>query len=272
MVFPLKTSSNLRHIPISKITPNPYQPRKVFERDALIELSESIDKYGVITPLTVRKDGDEYLLIAGERRLRASKMAGLNTVPCYILDVDDKTSSVLALVENLQRKDLDPFEEALGLLRLTRDFDMTQQRAAEQVGKTQAAVANKLRLLKLAPETIHIIRQNGLTERHGRALLAIENEDEQATVARYIVEKQMNVSQTEAYIERLKTKSQKPKARRQIFIKDIRFFLNSVNHAVNSVRSAGIDAKCTQTTEDGSICLTIVIPNQDKSKAHLSSI
>ena len=257
----------LKHIPIHKITPNPHQPRRIFDRTALEELADSIGRYGVITPLTVRKVGEGYMLIAGERRLRASKLAGLTNVPCYILDADDRRSAELALVENLQRKDLDPFEEAEGLLRLTREFGLTQQQAAEQIGKTQAAVANKLRLLKLWPDTVAVIREHHLTERHGRALLALEEEGEQVAAARYIAAQGLNVAQTEVYIEHLKHRMvsvEKPKAVRQGFIKDVRFFINSVTRAVDSVRSAGLDASCTQTTEGDNLLLTIVIPKAVK--------
>lgn len=265
MAFPIdfKGSPRLKHIPISRITANPYQPRKVFDREGLDELADSIRQYGVITPLTVRKGADGYLLIAGERRLRASRLAGMDTVPCYIIEADDQSTSAMALVENLQRRDLDPFEEAEGLLKLTQDFGLTQQQAARQVGKTQAAVANKLRLLKLFPGTIDIIRQNHLTERHGRALLALEEEQAQLAAARYIVQKGLNVAQAEDYINRIKAAVPKPKPTKQIFIKDIRFFLNSVSKAVDSVKRAGINAVCTtESTDDGNICLTIVIPSQ----------
>lgn len=257
----------LKHIPIHKIVPNPHQPRRIFDRAALEELADSIGRYGVITPLTVRKAGDGYMLIAGERRLRASKLAGLTSVPCYILQADDRRSAELALVENLQRKDLDPFEEAEGLLRLTREFGLTQQKAAEQIGKTQAAVANKLRLLKLWPDTVAVIREHHLTERHGRALLTLEEEEEQVAAVRHIAQQGLNVAQTEAYIESLKQSLPRPekgKPIRQVFIKDVRFFINSVTRAVDSVRSAGLEASCTQTTEGDNLLLTIVIPKAVK--------
>ena len=179
----LRRGAKLREIGVDKISPNPQQPRRIFDGAALEELADSIRRFGVITPLTVRRTGEGYLLIAGERRLRAARMAGLRTVPCYILEADDRRSAELALVENLQRRDLDPFEEAEGLLRLTRDFGLTQQQAAQQVGKTQSAVANKLRLLRLCPETIAIIRAHHLTERHGRALLALEAEQDEYAIA-----------------------------------------------------------------------------------------
>lgn len=270
MAFSIELRGNgprLKHIPIYKITPNPHQPRRIFDRGALEELAESIRRYGVITPLTVRRAGERYILIAGERRLRASKLAGLNSVPCYIMEIDEQTSAELALVENLQRRDLDPFEEAEGLLRLTKEFGLTQQQAAERIGKTQAAVANKLRLLKLWPDTIAVIREHKLTERHGRALLALEDEGEQVEAARQIAAQGLTVAQAEAYIEKLKTRSvsqEIPHPVRQVFIKDVRFFINSITKAVDSVRSAGLEATCTQTTEDGNLLLTIVIPRAVK--------
>lgn len=270
MAFSIELRGNgprLKHIPIHKIVPNPYQPRRIFDRTALEELAESIRRYGVITPLTVRKTGERYVLIAGERRLRASKLAGLGSVPCYIVEVDEQTSAELALVENLQRKDLDPFEEAEGLLRLTKEFGLTQQQAAERIGKTQAAVANKLRLLKLYPDTIALIREHKLTERHGRALLALEEEEKQLEAARRIAAQGLNVAQTEAYIEKLKAlpvPQESAHPIRQVFIKDVRFFINSITKAVDSVRNAGLEATCTQTTEDGNLLLTIVIPRAVK--------
>lgn len=255
-----KGRPTLKHIALHKITPNPHQPRKIFEPSALKELADSIERYGVITPLTVRREGDRYILIAGERRLRASKMAGLETVPCYVVDADKEDSAVMALLENLQRRDLDPFEEAESLMRLTREFGLTQQQAAEQIGKTQAAVANKLRLLRLHRSTVEIIREKGLSERHARALLMLEGEDEQNSAARYIAERGLTVAKSEEYIASVIEKKEMPKRKKQLYIKDIRFFLNSVTKAVDSVRSAGIDAVCTRSEEEDGIRLTILIP------------
>ena len=254
----LRSGPRLRQLPVAKITPNPYQPRRIFDPAALSRLAESIGRYGVITPLTVRKTSEGYLLIAGERRLRASRMAGLETVPCYIIDACDEDASAMALVENLQRQDLDFFEEAEGLLRLITDFSLTQQQAAGLMGKTQAAIANKLRLLKLAPETVELIRRSGLSERHARALLAIQDPQAQLKAAGYIAEKGLNVAQAEEYISRL-AEPRKTKARRQVYIKDIRLFLNSVQKAVDSIKQAGIAASCTQSDKDGALTPTIVV-------------
>lgn len=252
-------SPRFKQIPISKITPNPYQPRKIFDREALSRLSESISRYGIITPLTVRKSDGGYVLIAGERRLRASRMAGLSTVPCYILEADERDTSAMALVENLQRRDLDPFEEAEGLVKLTADFGLTQQQAAVLVGKTQAAVANKIRLLKLSPDVRDHVRKSGLTERHARALLTLESDGERLKAAKYISAHSLTVAQSEEYIAKL-TAAPSPKPQKTVIIKDIRLFLNSIGRAVDSIKSAGIDATCTRTTEDGYLTLSIRVP------------
>ncbi len=266
MAFPIDLTSKprLRHIAVSRIAPNPYQPRKTFDREALDELTESIRRYGVITPLTVRREGDGYILIAGERRLRAARQAGLETVPCYIVSAGDEEMSVLALIENLQRRDLDVFEEAEGLLRLTRDFGLTQQQAAERVGKTQSAVANKLRLLKLAPEVIELMREHHLSERHGRALLSIPDAAIQLEAAKTIARRGMTVAQAEDYIARLLEAH--PVPRRQGYIKDIRLFLNSLNRAVETVRRAGLGAELTREEKDGSMTLTIIVRGAVRAK------
>ena len=156
-----------------ELSPNPVQPRRRFDDEALAELSESIKTYGILNPLTVRLRGGKYELVAGERRLRAAKLAGLPEVPCILLDVNMEDASLIALVENLQRRDLDFIEEAAGINQLIRMFGMSQEEAARRIGKSQSAVANKLRLLKLPPDVLEALRENGLTERHGRALLRL---------------------------------------------------------------------------------------------------
>ncbi len=257
ITFDLKAKPRLRHVPLDRIAPNPYQPRKVFDPAGLEELADSIRRYGVLTPLTVRREGEGYLLIAGERRLRASRMAGLETVPCYILTAEGEDLSAMALIENLQRRDLDPFEEAEGLLRLTRDFGLTQQQVAERIGKTQAAVANKLRLLKLPPPVVEIIRENGLTERHGRALLQLEDPDLQLKAAETVAAKGYTVAQTEEYVSRLLQTA--PRPRRQSYIKDVRLFLNSVNKALELMKRSGFQTTLDREEQDGQLTLRIVL-------------
>ena len=163
------------YLGIHEIHPNPVQPRKSFDDQSLEELCRSIESFGILNPLTVRLRNGKYELVAGERRLRAAKLAGLKELPCILLDVNLEDSGLIALVENLQRKDLDFLEEAEGLSRLISMFGLSQEEAARRIGKSQSAVANKLRLLKLPPDVLESLRENGLTERHGRALLRLND-------------------------------------------------------------------------------------------------
>ena len=197
-------------------------------------------------------------LVSGERRLRAASMAGLQVVPCYIITVSDQESALMALLENLQRKDLDCFEEAMFLRRLCSEFHMTQQDAAKRVGKTQSAVANKMRLLKLSPETGEVVRQYLLSERHARALLQVEEEDARLQAARQMGQKHMTVAQAEAFIQRLL--EEKPKPRRQGMIRDVRLFCNSVNNALEIMRRAGVEAESTRRETDDATEILIRIP------------
>lgn len=261
----LMESRRVHMIKAEDIRRNPYQPRSVFNEDGLHELSESIRQYGVLQPLTVRRcEGGGFELVAGERRLRASKLAGLRDVPCILLDATEKQSSVLALVENLQRCDLDFFEEAEGIRRLILQFGLSQDEAARRLGKSQSAIANKLRILRHPPAVTEVIRSNGLTERHARALLRIEGAEARLEAAGHIAAEKLNVAQTEEYIEGLLSKGAESEAKRGIrtlyVFKDIRLFINTVTRAVDTMRRSGVNASMERAEEDGDIRLTIVIP------------
>jgi ParB family chromosome partitioning protein len=238
------------------ISPNPAQPRKSFSRQELNELADSLKRYGMLNPLTVRRLDDGYELIAGERRLRAAKIAGLTHIPCCVINASNEDSSVLAIVENVQRKDLDFFEQAYGLKRLISIYGMTQQEAAEKTGLSQSAVANKLRLLKLTPEAQKEIISAGLSERHARALLALPAYLQQSAAA-VIAEKRLTVEQTETMIEKMRTSAPPPKPRKKAAIKDVRIFINAVTHAIDAVRSAGLAADMRREETDGRMILTI---------------
>ena len=204
----LKSQTALRrggivYLRTDELTPNPVQPRKRFDDESLEELSGSIKSYGILNPLTVRLRCGKYELVAGERRLRAAKLAGLEEVPCILIDVNMEDASLIALVENLQRRDLDFIEEALGISQLIRMFGMSQEEAARRIGKSQSAVANKLRLLKLPSDVLESLRQNGLTERHGRALLRLPSPVAQRAALEYIVDNGLTVAATDAYIDAL---------------------------------------------------------------------
>ncbi len=251
------------YLPLKRIRPNPAQPRKIFDPEGLQELAASIRCYGILQPLTVRRKDGDYELVAGERRLRAARLAGLWEVPCIQLSVDEEQSGMVALVENLQRRDLDYIEEAEGLSRLMRLYGLNQEQAAARVGKSQSAVANKLRLLRHSPEVLQRLREHGLSERHARALLKLPGEEERLQVLEVIVKQQLNVAKTEQYIEQFLQKQQAPKKGiRKLILRDVRLFLNSVNHSLDLVRGAGIDARAEQAETEQEIILTIRLPKR----------
>ena len=255
-------------LPASAIRPNPRQPRRVFEERGLRELAASIRRHGIIQPLTVRRGPEGWELVAGERRLRAAKMAGLETVPCIEAAVDERESALLALVENLQRKDLHYFEEAAAIADYLRQSGATQEEAAALLGRSPSALANKLRLLRLGPACRQMLTERGLTERHARCLLRLEDEEERLSAARYIADHNLNVAQAEQYVDRRLAALQAapPVRRRTYIIKDVRLFLNSVDRGLRLIRDAGVDAATERTDTDDEILLTIRIPKQRKSR------
>lgn len=255
-------SKRIRYIPINHIAPNPAQPRRYFDPEALEELAASIRLHGILQPLTVQKGELSYILVAGERRLRAAGMAGLEKVPCVVVEVDERQSALLALIENLQRSDLHFMEEAAAISKLITDYHLSQEEAAARLGKSQSAVANKLRLLRLSPACVELLRSYQLTERHARTLLRLEDEELRLTALRHIGEAHLNVAQTEAYVEELlQTAQVTPPARKPGYIiKDVRLFLNSIRRSVQIMQQAGVDAKVDrQETEEG-ITVTVRIP------------
>ena len=269
----LKSQTALRrggivYLRTDELTPNPVQPRKRFDDESLEELSGSIKSYGILNPLTVRLRCGKYELVAGERRLRAAKLAGLEEVPCILIDVNMEDASLIALVENLQRRDLDFIEEALGISQLIRMFGMSQEEAARRIGKSQSAVANKLRLLKLPSDVLESLRQNGLTERHGRALLRLPNPVAQRAALDYIVDNGLTVAATDAYIDALlsapeeaeQKDEEKPEKRRTFVLKDVRVFLNTLSRSIDLMKQGGIDAGIQREETDDSLILTISIP------------
>ena len=242
-------------LPARSIQPNPAQPRKLFREDALEELAQSIRLHGVLQPLSVRRVGLTYELIAGERRLRAARMAGLTEIPCIIMKMDDKESGMTALVENLQRQDLDYIEEARGIAVLMEQWSMSQEQIARTIGKSQSAVANKLRLLRHSVPVLDALRAGGLTERHARALLKLPTEPEKLSAITQILRLKLGVAQTEQYIESLlsvRTPS-KPRA-------NVGAFLNSLTQSLARIQRSGIPAISERRETDSQIVLTITIP------------
>ena len=199
----LYQSRRIRLLPVDKIAPNPRQPRRRFEEQPLRELADSIRQHGVLQPLTVQRTPEGYVLVAGERRLRAAAMAGLTHVPCILVRATEEDSALLALIENLQRCDLHYLEEAAAIARLITTYGLSQEEAARRLGRSQPAVANKLRLLRLSPECCDLLRRYGLTERHARALLRLEDEEDRLAAARHMGERGLNVAAAEAYVDDL---------------------------------------------------------------------
>ena len=242
-------------LPARSIRPNPAQPRKIFKPEALDELADSIRQHGILQPLSVRRSGNVYELIAGERRLRAAQIAGVTDIPCIIMSMDDKESGMAAMVENLQRQDLDFIEEAMGIARLLRDWDMSQEQAARLLGKSQSAVANKLRILRHSDQVLAAIREAGLTERHARALLKLPGDEEKLPAIGEIARQNMSVARAEKYIEALLSKKTEkpPKA-------NVGAFLNSLTQNLQKIQLSGIRAVSERRETEDEIVLTITIP------------
>ncbi len=253
-------------IPIDKIYPNPAQPRKIFDKNELLSLADSISKNGLLQPILLRKMPDgRYLIISGERRFRAVKMLGRDSISAIVRTATDEQSAVFALIENIQRKDLSFFEEAKAISELISVWGVSQDEAAQKLGKAQSTVANKLRLLKIPEDLRSEIEKNGLTERHARALLQIADEELQKGALQYIIAKNLNVAQTERYVSELSAPKKTPSAPKVYMVKDLRLFLNTVNKAVETMLSSGLDAYAKSSENEEFFEYIVRIP---KSKAY----
>ena len=249
-----------------KLLPNPYQPRHKFESNEMLGLAESIKDNGILQPLLIRRinNSDYYEVIAGERRLRAAILANLEEVPCIEIECDYEQSAVLSILENIQRSDLSFFEEAAAIGQLVDHFGMTQAQVAKKLSKSQSALSNKLRLLKLPVDVRYFIEKEGLTERHARALLQLKTEKEIWKVLNIVKERGLNVEQTEKLIEGMVAKPVKPKKQRQRIFKDVRIFVNTVNRAIETMKASGIDAISNKVETDDYIEFTVKIPKNNE--------
>ncbi|MCR4943123.1 MAG: nucleoid occlusion protein [Clostridium sp.] len=259
-------SNEIVKVNINNIIPNLYQPRKHFDEKALKELSESIKEYGIIQPLTVRKRGDGYELVAGERRLRAAKLALLEEVPCSIVDITDVESAEIALLENLQREDLNYIEEAEAYYNLIHDHNFTQEEIAKKMGKSQSTVANKLRLLKLPDKVRKLCLTNNLTERHSRALLTLPDEELQLKVVEKVIKKGLNVKNTEELInkELLKLAGKQLKEKDKKRIKSVfpaKLYVNTIKQVFDKFN---IPAAYKFAEKEDCIQITVNIPKNKK--------
>lgn len=258
-------NATVLQIPVTSIRPNPYQPRKTFQKSNLEELSQSIKEYGVLQPISVRKNGDDsYELVAGERRLRAAKLAQLQTIPAIVAEMTDQDSAVLALIENLQREDLNFIEEAEGYQHLMEDHNFTQQDIAEKVGKNQSTIANKLRILKLPTEVKNLLIEHHLTERHGRALLKLHDEKLQLMVLNEVIEKDLTVKKTEKRIHEILEELTKPQntdpRKRMKSAFNFKIYLNTLKNAYNAIKETGLNAEYKQLDKGEYIEVVVKIP------------
>lgn len=256
----------IRNIDMKLIHSNPYQPRKIFEEEKIMELAQSIKTYGLLQPVILTPDKEGYCIIAGERRFMACNALGWTEIPAIIREYKGSSMAAVALIENLQREDLNFMEEAQGYKRLIDEFDLTQEVLAQRLGKSQSTIANKLRLLKLPDNIKEIIKQGNLSERHARALLKLNSEEKQQEAVSYILKMDLNVKETEKLIHELAKKETKKDEgssnQRKVVIRDLRIFLNTIRQAINIIRRAGLTPQVDEVDEDNYFEIRIRLPKK----------
>ncbi len=259
-----KSAGQILLIPQEYIRPNPNQPRRFYSNKEMEELTLSIRENGILQPITVRKiSSQEYELIAGERRLRAARNVGLKSIPCIIMNVDTQKSATYSLIENLQRCDLNFLEEAKAIQKLIEFSGCTQEEVAKTLGKSQSAISNKLRLLRLTEEQQEIIINNGLSERHARCLLSLSDEEHINRLLSIIADKHLSVTESERLVKQLLNRMNKKTRPTIKLFKDVRLFINTLNHAVDTMRQAGIEADSIKSETDAYIEYVVRIPKPD---------
>ena len=261
-----KQINKVVEINISKIVPNPQQPRREFADFDISALADSIAQNGILQPLSVRRCREKYELIAGERRLRAAKLCGLEAVPCIIFDISERNSAILALVENIQRQDLSFFEEALAIEKLIVNYGMTQEDAAGKLGKAQSTIANKLRLLRLTADERDLIMKYGLSERHARALLRLASPVDRLNVLEKVIKNKLNVERTERLVDEYIGKQHEKndiRKRSKVF-QNVKIFVNTINKAVETMQAAGISADSKKIQNEDYIEYRVRIPIQNR--------
>lgn len=258
--------SNIVNLDVNKIIPNKNQPRQVFDNKSLQELSQSIKNYGIIQPITVRKIYDDiYEIVAGERRFKAVKLLNMETIPAVVIEVKEEESAAMALIENLQREDLDFIEEAYAFERLIEDFGLNQTQLAEKLGKSQSTIANKMRILKLPESIKQKLREGGLTERHARALLKLSDEELLLDIVEKIIKKDLNVSETEKLVNSIAEDINDKKIRDKRYVRNFinyKIYINTIKNAYNEIIKTGIEAKFEQKESDEFIEIMVKIPKK----------
>ena len=263
-------NEQILYLEVEKIAPNPNQPRKTFSDEGIIKLANSIRQYGIIQPLCVRKIGDEFELISGERRLRAAKELGLARVPCVMTVVSEEKSSEMAIIENLMREDLTIFEEAEAIQSLIDIHNQTQEKIAEKLSVSQSYIANKLRLLRLSREERAMILRASLTERHARALLRIRDDNMREKALSDIISKDLNVAEAEAHVEKLLCKGNEEKVQKKQSFKSIDGFYEAISRAISSIENSGVKVKQRKIENDSYTEITILVPKNADINAVIS--
>ena len=253
----------IHQISVNKIVPNPYQPRKAFGEDGIIKLADSIRQYGIIQPITVRKCGEMYEIVSGERRFRAAKELNLSQVPCIIVSIDEEKSAEISIIENIIREDLNIFEQAMAIETLIDTYDLTQEQVAQKLSNSQSFVANKLRLLRLTMEEREIILSNKLSERHARAVLRIYDADERKKLLQKIASEGLTVASTEEIVDKILSKDQPKKKKDLTTYKSVSSFYCAILRALDTARNSNLSVKSRKIVGDSFTELTILIPNQE---------
>jgi len=258
-----KTNTDeVKSIPVADIVPSPYQPRTIFDDERIDELCQTIKTHGVIQPIVVRIRNGRHEIIAGERRWRAVKKLGLESIPAIVREFNDSQAASIALIENLQREGLTALEEAIAYQKLIELHDLTQESLAQRLGKSQSTIANKLRLLNLSEPVKNALLDRSITERHARALLALESEDLQVKVLKDVVEKELNVKQTEARVNFYKEAAKIKKSKRFSFTKDVRLAVNTIRQSVELVSGSGLHIKTAEQDHEDHYEIVIRIPKR----------
>ena len=265
----LRCTAEVYDVPQELIIPNPNQPRKRFDFDGLEALAQSIRENGILQPITVRSTPDKkYQLIAGERRLRAARIVGLTKIPALVIDIKEKDSALFALIENLQRQDLSFFEEAEAIETLITDFKMSRDDVAKKLSIAPSTLSNKLRILKLPEEMRFRISRAGLTERHARALLSLEDDAQRERALSIIIDRHLNVQESERMISQMLTRNSKGKLNLR-GLRDVRLFINTLNHAVDTIRRAGVEADTARSETEEYIEYIVRIPKIEQLRIAL---
>ncbi|NLJ74111.1 MAG: nucleoid occlusion protein [Firmicutes bacterium] len=262
----------VQNLPVELIKPSKYQPRSDFDEKALNELAQSISEHGVLHPVIVRKANIGYELIVGERRLRACKLLGWDSIPAIVRDMTDKAAAELALIENLQRKDLQLFEEAEGYQRLLDEFELTQEELAKRLGKSQSSIANKIRLLKLPDSVREIISREMLSERHSRCMLRLKSEADQLEILEKVIKNDLNVRETEELVRRFLEKGSesgeqdRSGQQRKLIVKDVRLFTNSVRQLADSLKMSGLEVDFQEREHQDCYELLVVVKKPQRGE------